>query len=137
VAVAEKMHEGTLSEYEDKAPRNHHGPSANPWLSVGDGLATMAVSVPGMERAVQEVGRTYAQQHDDRRTTEGYKDRQKRNVFHLMDACTSKLRLPASVPNLAKQYFYELRARAEKLQKLEECIAACLVIAWQEVARSQ
>jgi hypothetical protein len=137
VAVSSKMHEGALAEHEDKAPRNHHGMAANPWLSSTDNLSTMMPSLPGAERAIQEVGRTCGLVNEDMSTTEAYKDRQKREVFRLMGNCASNLRLPNSVLELAKQRFFELRARLEKLQKLHECVAGCLVASWNEVVHEQ
>merc|ERR550514_1160065 len=133
VIASHLVHDGSLPEYEDKKGRNHHNTSVSPWLSTAQNLAQARLTLKGAETAVQEVERTHGQRGDGQRgTTEAYKDRQKRDAFRLINQCAEKLQLPHGVIEQAKQSFFELRARAQRLQNLHEALAACLVVAWQE-----
>jgi transcription initiation factor TFIIIB Brf1 subunit/transcription initiation factor TFIIB len=135
VVEQQKLHEGAAFRvFEGEENRNHHGPAPNPLLSGAANLETVVPALVGADTAVREVARSYGKENADQRTTDGYKNRQKRQVFRIMSDCGASLRLPLYTVELAKQHFARLRDSQEKVQKLQQRIAACLVIAHEESA---
>ena len=83
-----------------------------------------------MRRIVKEINRSY-RTDADRRTTTGYRDDQKRKIFEEMDEVKEHLQLHESVVEHAKRIFARFRDK-EKIMKVYEHVAACLIIAFRE-----
>ena len=160
VVVSESlMHEGSAyRKFEGEADRNHHGDRANPLLSTAHNLSTTLSGVaPGSgidgyrgggggggnletilrnthaytELNLSQYGKT------DRRTREGYKDRQKKEAFVQLTHTGDALHLHEAVVQRAKELFAGFRDDRELVQQFKGVLAACLCEAFEQLAREE
>ena len=78
----------------------------------------------------------YGADANERRTREGYKDKQKQKAFEKLSSTGDRLHFSTGVVDRGKAFFAAFRDNREHVTSLEESIAACLVAA-VEVAMQQ
>ncbi|GAX14160.1 hypothetical protein FisN_8Hh001 [Fistulifera solaris] len=154
VVVSESlMHEGSAyRKFEGEEDRNHHGDAPNSLFSNARNLSTSLSGIAPTsgiggykggggsletilrnthaytELNVSQYGKT------DRRTREGYKDRQKKEAFNQMTHTGDALNLHEAVVRRAKELFAGFRDDRELVQQFKGVLAACLCEAFEQLA---
>lgn len=72
--------------------------------------------------------------NDDRRTREGYKTQHKREAWGIMENLTEVLSLHQQVFQKAKEEFAYYRDCKEQINQFNGIVAACLVLAYEEIS---
>ena len=149
------MHEGSAyRKFEGEADRNHHGDSANPLFSNAQNMSTTLGGVQittgaggggfgtqkrGLETVLRNA-HAYTELNisqfgkGDRRTREGYKDKQKKDAFIQMAHVGDALSLHEAVVQRAKELFAGFRDDRELVQQFKGVVAACLCEAFEQLS---
>lgn len=131
--------------FEGVEEKNHYGPTPNHLMSDAWNMSTSmcTTSFTGHDdsgfKKLSHAARTVEMDLsnigcDDRRTREGYKSKQKRQAFELMEHLADNLNIHRSVVVRAEEEFSKYRDVRESLQQYEGVVAACLALAYQELS---
>mmetsp|Transcript_51946 Transcript_51946/g.62460 ORF Transcript_51946/g.62460 Transcript_51946/m.62460 type:complete len:738 (+) Transcript_51946:59-2272(+) len=153
VSSSSLMHEGSqFRKFEGEADRNHHGDVANPLYSNAHNMSTTLGGVSsfsnqgmggGSKRTLEVVLRNahaFTEMNisqfgkDEKKTREGYKDRQKKDAFVKMTHVGDALNLHEAVVQRAKELFAGFRDDRELVQQFKGVVAACLCEAYHQLS---
>jgi transcription initiation factor TFIIIB Brf1 subunit/transcription initiation factor TFIIB len=72
---------------------------------------------------------------EEKHTRQGYKTKQKRKAFALLEEIGGNLNIHRVVVEHAKENFAKYRDIKEAVHKFEGTVAACLVIAYEDLSK--
>lgn len=144
VVEEHRRHEGAAFRNfaEDNVDRNHHGPAADRLYSAAHNLRTdlsgnsaiaarLRQTSESVELGLSNLGK------DEKRTRIGYKDQHKKKAFNRIKGAAMALGLHESIVDRAHELFASLRDDREAVRDFDAVIAACIIIAADEVARNE
>lgn len=125
---------------EDSEDRNHYGPNFDPLMPDSENLKTVIVGSDAtfkkLRRTNQDVEMNLSNiGNDDRRTRRGYRSEQKRMAFELMGDICANLQIHDSVFARAREEFARYRDVRQHLHGFYSVVAACLVLAFEDVGQ--
>jgi hypothetical protein len=128
--------------FEGEDDLNHSGPAANPLLSDAYNMRTSMVmfndkgksKLNKLKRIQQTVEFNINDlEHDDGRTKEDTRDRQKAKVFDRMEVISVNIHIHYIAVRRAKEIFALYRKIRENLHDFDATIHACLVMGYEDV----
>lgn len=143
VAVEHLIHDGDWTRaFEDEESQSQIGPAPDPLLSNRFNLRTGMALVPGVSKATMKQLRVFQEAVEmsamsvagisERRTREGYKDKQKLRTNQLIEQVGERLMLSTGVIARARAIFAAFRDNREHLSNYNESVAASMIAAYEE-----
>ena len=142
VAVEHAIFDGDWTRsFEGEESTSQIGPRPDPLMSSSFNLRTGMALSAGVSKAKLRMLREFQDKADmmalgndfnERRTREGFKDKQKQRSFEKLQDVGERLRIASGVVDRSKVFFAAFRDNREHVTKLEEAIAASLIAAVEE-----
>lgn len=142
VAVERSLYDGDWTRsFEGEESTSQIGPRPDPLMSSAYNLRTSMALTQGVSKASLRALRETQGKADmlalgndlnERRTREAFKDNQKQRCFDRLQDVGERLRIATGVVDRSKAFFAAFRDAREHVTKLDEAVAACLVVAVEE-----